>query len=102
VIGKQIKGRSFSKLLNYLLGKAGARLIDSNMEGMTSRELAAEFRFSQQLNGRVSRVVYHASLSLPPSESLENDTWQALAQKYLHAMGFHTAYFRFVRYSNNS
>jgi hypothetical protein len=102
VIGKQIKGRSFNKLLNYLLGKAGARLIGSNMEGMTSRELAAEFRFSQQLNGRVSRVVYHASLSLPPSESLENDTWQELAQKYLQAMGFDMNQYVVVRHSDRN
>jgi Relaxase/Mobilisation nuclease domain len=98
VIGKQIKGRSFSKLLNYLFGKDGASLIGSNMEGTTPRGLAAEFRFCQQLNPRVSRIVYHASLSLPHTEHLEDDTWHEVAQKYLQAMGFDMNQYAVVRH----
>jgi len=100
VIGKQIKGRSFSKLLNYLFGKDGASLIGSNMEGLTPRELAAEFRFSQQLNPRVKRVVYHASLSLPHTEHLENEIWHEIAKKYLRAMGFDMNQYAIVRHSD--
>lgn len=100
MIGKQIKGRSFSKLLNYLFGKDGASLIGSNMEGLTPRELAAEFRFSQQLNPRVNRVVYHASLSLPQTEHLKNDTWHEIAKKYLQAMGFDMNQYVVVRHSD--
>jgi hypothetical protein len=100
VIGKQIKGRSFSKLLNYLFGKDGASLIGSNMEETTPRGLAVEFRFCQQLNPRVSRSVYHASLSLPHTEDLENDTWHEIAQKYLQAMGFDMNQYVVVRHSD--
>ena len=100
MIGKQIKGRSFSKLLNYLFGKDGASLIGSNMEETTPRGLAAEFRFCQQLNSRVSRSVYHASLSLPHTEHLENDTWHEIAQKYLQAMGFDMNQYVVVRHSD--
>lgn len=100
MIGKQIKGRSFSKLLNYLFGKDGASLIGSNMEGITPCELAAEFRFSQQLNPRVNRVVYHASLSLPHIEHLENDTWHKIAKKYLRAMGFDMNQYVVVQHSD--
>lgn len=100
MIGKQIKGRSFSKLLNYLFGKDGASLIGSNMEGTTPRGLAAEFRFCQQLNPRVSRSVYHASLSLPHAEYLENDTWYDIAQKYLQAMGFDMNQYVVVRHTD--
>jgi hypothetical protein len=100
VIGKQIKGRSFSKLLNYLFSKDGAVLIGRNMEGTTPQELAAEFRFSQQLNPRVNRVVYHASLSLPPSEHLENEIWHEIARKYLQAMGFDMNQYAVVRHSD--
>ncbi|MGI0491379.1 relaxase/mobilization nuclease domain-containing protein [Alkalinema pantanalense CENA528] len=88
MIGKQMKGQSFSKLLYYLLGKDGAVFIGSNMEGTTVQELAAEFRFSQRLNPKVNRVVYHASLSLPPTEHLDNDTWHEIAWNYLQTMGF--------------
>jgi hypothetical protein len=100
VIGKQIKGRSFSKLLNYLFGKDGGSLIGSNMEETTPRGLAAEFRFCRQLNPRVSRSVYHASLSLPYTEHLENDTWHEIAQKYLQAMGFDMNQYVVVRHSD--
>ena len=100
MIGKQIKGRSFSKLLNYLFGKDGASLIGSNMEETTPHGLAAEFRFCQQLNPRVSRSVYHASLSLPYTEHLENDTWHEIAQKYLQAMGFDMNQYVVVRHSD--
>ena len=100
MIGKQIKGRSFSKLLNYLFGKDGASLIGSNMEETTPRGLAAEFRFCRQLNPRVSRSVYHASLSLPHAEHLENDTWHEIAQKYLQAMGFDMNQYVVVRHTD--
>ena len=100
MIGKQIKGRSFSKLLNYLFGKDGASLIGSNMEETTPRGLAAEFRFCRQLNPRVSRSVYHASLSLPHTEHLENDTWHEIAQKYVQAMGFDMNQYVVVRHSD--
>jgi Relaxase/Mobilisation nuclease domain len=100
VIGKQIKGRSFSKLLNYLFSKDGASLIGSNMEETTPHGLAAEFRFCQQLNPRVSRSVYHASLSLSHTEHLENDTWHEIAQKYLQAMGFDMNQYVVVRHSD--
>jgi hypothetical protein len=100
VIGKQIKGRSFSKLLNYLFGKDGASLIGSNMEETTPHGLAAEFRFCRQLNPRLSRSVYHASLSLPHTEHLEDDTWHEIAQKYLQAMGFDMNQYVVVRHSD--
>ncbi len=88
MIGKQTKGKSFRGLLNYLVFKEGAELISANMVGKNARELAAEFRFSRQLNRQVERVVYHASLSLPKHEHLDNKTWKALAQDYLLGMGF--------------
>ncbi|NJO66750.1 MAG: relaxase/mobilization nuclease domain-containing protein [Leptolyngbyaceae cyanobacterium RM1_405_57] len=100
MIGKQVKGRSFSKLLNYLFGKDGASLIGSNLEGLTPRELAAEFRFSQQLNPRVNRVVYHASLSLPHTEHLENEIWHEIAKKYLQAMDFGMNQYAVIRHSD--
>ena len=98
MIGKQIKGRSFSKLLNYLFSKDGAVLIGRNIEGTTPQELAAEFQFSQQLNPKVNQVVYHASLSLPHSEHLENDIWHEIAQKYLQDMGFDMNQYAVVRH----
>ncbi|NER27630.1 MAG: relaxase/mobilization nuclease domain-containing protein [Symploca sp. SIO1C4] len=88
MIGKQIKGRGFRGLLNYLTSKEGAELIGGNMVGTTPRELAAEFRFSRRLNPNLSRAVYHASLSLPKQEWLSQDQWNSLVEDYLKGMGF--------------
>ncbi len=88
MIGKQIKGRSFSGLLNYLSAKEGAQLIGGNMAGSNPLQLTAEFRVSCQLNPRLQRVVYHASLSLPKHERLDGDRWNLVAADYLKGMGF--------------
>lgn len=88
MIGKQTKGRGFRGLLNYLEGKERAELIGGNMVGRNARELAAEFRFSRQLNRKVERIVYHASLSLPKNERVDIKTWNAIAKVYLTRMGF--------------
>jgi hypothetical protein len=98
MIGKHVKGKSFRGLLNYLFGKEGARYIGGNMEGTNPRELATEFGLSRKLNPKVSRAVYHASLSLPHHESLDDDTWHEIAQKYLQAMGFKMNQYIVVRH----
>jgi Relaxase/Mobilisation nuclease domain len=102
MIGKHVKGKSFRGLLNYLFSKEGARQIGGNMEGTNPRELAAEFGISRRLNPKVSRAVYHASLSLPHNESLDDDTWDEIAQKYLQAMGFTMNQYIVVRHTDRT
>ncbi|MHC5778552.1 relaxase/mobilization nuclease domain-containing protein [Nostoc sp.] len=102
MIGKHIKGKSFRGLLNYLFGKDGARQIGGNMEGTNPRELAAEFGISRRLNPKVSRAVYHASLSLAHKESLDDNTWHEIAQKYLQAMGFDMNQYVVVRHTDRT
>lgn len=102
MIGKHVKGTSFRGLLNYLFGKEGARQIGGNMEGTNPRELAAEFGISRRLNPKVSRAVYHASLSLPHHESLDDDTWHEIAQKYLQEMGFDMNQYVVVRHTDRT
>lgn len=58
------------------------------MIGETAIHLAAEFRFIQQLNTKVERSVYHASLSLVKTENLDDDTWNEIADEYMNGMGF--------------
>jgi len=96
MIGKQVKGTSFRGVLNYLHHKDGAEQIGGNMVGNDPRSLAAEFRVSRELNPRLNKAVYHASLSLPKQEYLDDLTWMAIslrerctnAQDYLTGMGF--------------
>ncbi len=88
MIGKQIKGKGFRGLLNYLEGKEQAQLIGGNMSGRNARELSAEFGLSRALNPNAQRKVYHASLSLPKNERLSSQQWAEIAAKYLEQMGY--------------
>lgn len=100
MIGNQTKGRGFRGLLNYLQSQEGAKLIGGNMGGNNARALAVEFKISRQLNLEADRVVYHASLSLPPNERLDDATWNEIAHRYLEDMGFDSNQYVVYRHSN--
>ncbi|MEO1209733.1 MAG: relaxase/mobilization nuclease domain-containing protein [Cyanobacteria bacterium J06638_20] len=88
MIGKQVKGESFRGVLNYLHQKEKAQLIGGNMAGQTPRILAAEFGIARELNPRLNKAVYHASLSLPKKEQLDSNRWNVIAEDYVKGMGF--------------
>ena len=88
MIGKQTKGKSFRGLLNYLEQNSKAEIIAGNMGGRNAIQLSKEFRLSRQLHPEAEKVVYHASLSLPPGEHLDDFTWDEITSKYLEEMGF--------------
>ncbi|MBW4565933.1 MAG: relaxase/mobilization nuclease domain-containing protein [Mojavia pulchra JT2-VF2] len=100
MIGNQTKGRGFRGLLNYLQSQEGAKLIGGNMGGNSARALAVEFKISRQLNYEADRVVYHASLSLPQGERLDDATWNEIAHRYLEEMGFDSNQYVVYRHSN--
>ena len=100
MIGKQVKGRSFRGLLNYLHEKEQARLIGGNMAGKTPRALAAEFRVARERNPRLQKAVYHASLALPKGEVLEDDRWCDIADDYIAGMGFEESQYAVYRHSD--
>ena len=100
MIGNQTKGRGFRGLLNYLESQKDAKLIGGNMGGNNARTLAREFKISRQLNPEADRVVYHASLSLPDNERLDEPTWNELANRYLEEMGFDSNQYVVYRHSN--
>ncbi|MBN3945030.1 MAG: relaxase/mobilization nuclease domain-containing protein [Nostoc sp. NMS7] len=100
MIGNQTKGRGFRGLLNYLESQKDAKLIGGNMGGDNARALAREFKISRQLNPEADRVVYHASLSLPDNERLDESTWNELANRYLEEMGFDSNQYVVYRHSN--
>ena len=70
------------------------------MGGNNARALAREFKISRQLNLEADRVVYHASLSLPENEPLDEPTWNELANRYLEEMGFDSNQYVVYRHSN--
>ena len=100
MIAKQVKGKSFRGVLNYLHEKEGSRIIGGNMAGDNPRVMSAEFAVSRQLNPRLSKAVYHSSLSLPKTEHLDDDTWSAIAEEYLGGMGFGESQYVVYRHSD--
>lgn len=102
MIGKQTKGRGFRGTLNYVLGKEGAEIIGGNMVGQSAKDLAEEFSVARALRPNLSRVVYHASLSLAPGEHLNDVQWSEAADKYMEGMGFKGAQYVVVKHNDTS
>jgi Relaxase/Mobilisation nuclease domain len=102
MIGNQTKGRGFRGLLDYLQSQEDAKLIGGNMGGNNAIALAREFKISRQLNPEADRVVYHASLSLPDNEQLDDETWNEIANRYLEEMGFDSNQYVVYRHHNTS
>jgi anti-sigma28 factor (negative regulator of flagellin synthesis) len=100
MIGNQTKGRGFRGLLDYLQSQENAKLIGGNMGGNNAPALAREFKISRQLNPEADRVVYHASLSLPDNERLDDETWNEIANRYLEEMGFDSNQYVVYRHHN--
>jgi hypothetical protein len=88
MIGKISKGSGFRGCLYYVLGRTGAEIIDTNMDGDSPRSLANEFAISRQLRPKLNQVVCHVALSLRPEEHLSNASWQIAIAQYLKEMGF--------------
>jgi len=105
VIGSVNEGRGFRGCLSYLLNKEKGELIGGNMIGQTPQELAKEFKLSRQLNPTIQRPVFHVSISLVNRpdywESLSDQHWNSVAQKYLERMGFDDNQYVVVRHHDS-
>jgi hypothetical protein len=88
MIGKIIKGSGFQGCLCYVMGKTGAAVIDTNMDGNNPYSLATEFSLSWQLRPKLGHTVCHIILSLSPDEHLNDVSWQKAITQYLKEMGF--------------
>jgi hypothetical protein len=88
MIGKIIKGSGFQGCLCYVMGKTGAAVIDTNMDGNDPYSLATEFSLSWQLRPKLGHTVCHIILSLSPDEHLNDVSWQKAITQYLKEMGF--------------
>jgi len=88
MIGKIVKGASFSRVLAYLHDKEGAELIGGNMAGQNPAQLVKEFSQSRGLNPELKKSVCHISLSVAVHEPQAKERWQAIASDYVEEMGF--------------
>jgi len=64
-----------------------------NVRGETASEMAECFEMTQQLRPRVNLVASHMMLSLSPNESLSDEVWTEIIDRYLDEMGFTNNFF---------
>ncbi len=88
MIIKVSQGKGFRGVLDYLLRRERAEIIAGNMGGTNVRDLSTEFGVSRQMRRDIEKPVFHASLSLPPGERLDDESWSRVANSYLRKMGF--------------
>ncbi len=100
MIAKQVQGSSFSKVLNYVHHKSGARGIGSNMVGKNPLTLTEEFKIVSGLRPGVTKCVYHASLSVSPNEKLSDSQWFNIARAYLKGMEFNGNQYAVYRHTD--
>ncbi|WP_013321068.1 relaxase/mobilization nuclease domain-containing protein [Gloeothece verrucosa] len=100
MIAKQVQGTNFKNVLDYVHKKAGAKLIGTNMTGKEPESLAVEFRISAQLRRRVTKCVYHVSLSVSKEEKLAQQQWIKIARAYLKGMEFDANQYAIYRHTD--
>lgn len=100
MIAKMVKGRGFRGAAEYDITKEGGRIISTNMAGENPRQLAAEFGEIRKLRPNLGKAVLHVSLSAAPGETLTDEQWTAIGNRYLRGMGFTDNQFVMTRHTD--
>lgn len=102
MIAKQVQGKDFRGVLDYVSRKEGAKLLGGNVAGKDSATIAAEFRASSDLRRKLTKCVYHVSLSVSPEENLNDRKWMAIAKNYLKGMEFSGSQYVVYRHTDRN
>jgi hypothetical protein len=102
MIGKIIKGKSFKQCLDYVLGKKGAVIVDTNIIGETATQYAEELDSFARQKPNLEKKVCHMILSLPPQEKLQDTSWTELLNQYLEKMQFTNSHYIAVKHSDRN
>lgn len=100
MIGKIIQGKSFKSCLAYVLKRPSFEILNMNVRGETANEMAECFEMTQQLRPRVTKTVSHMMLSLSPKESLSDEAWTEIIDRYLQEMGYTKSFFLAVKHKD--
>lgn len=102
MIAKIVKGQCFAGVVNYILDqKKGAELLESEGLRLKNKDTIIEsFRQQAELNGRVSKSVYHISLSFSAKdkELLSNELMTDIAKQYMSQMNIIDTQFLIARH----
>jgi len=93
------QGSGFRGLAKYLFSDGkDAKMLAGTLTGQTPDELAEEAAAVRKLNPRANKVISHISLSLPPGETLADEQWAEVANKYIERMGYENCAWMAVRH----
>lgn len=102
MIAKIVKGQCFAGVVNYILDqKKGTELLESEGLRLKNKDTIIEsFRQQAELNGRVSKSVYHISLSFSAKdkELLSNELMTDIAKQYMSQMNIIDTQFLIARH----
>jgi hypothetical protein len=87
-VAKQVKGKEFYDCISYVLDKDEKEILESNLSGKTPSALNKDFELCCRLNQKVRYKVYHATISFPPQDEVNDKKLRAIAHDYLYGMGF--------------
>ena len=108
MIAKQIIGSGFRGLLEYTRHGSGGKeqnrgkVLATNLpvKDYSPRAFASGFSSFRKLNPKLTRAVYHVSLSPAPGDVIGDDQWQKIASQYLSGMGFEDCAFVLIKHEN--
>ena len=100
MIAKAVKGKGFRGALDYDLSKEHGRILETNMAGVSPRELAAEFGEIRRLRPNLGKAVLHVSLSAALGENLSDSQWRQIGQRYLDGMGLDQNQYLITRHTD--
>ena len=70
MIGKIVTGRSFRGAVEYVLGKSGCRLLDSDgVDTQNAKTVTDDFNYQRKARPEIAKVVGHISLSFHKADA---------------------------------
>ncbi|QQL51207.1 relaxase/mobilization nuclease domain-containing protein [Mucilaginibacter ginkgonis] len=89
--GDQVKGKGFRSALRYNLQKVDrdvAKILDSTFTSGNEHSIMAEVALVRVMRPNLQKYFYHTSINFPPSEDLNDEQMNNIANEYLNKMGF--------------
>ena len=103
MIGKIVTGKSFRGAVEYVLGKAKARLLDSDgVDTASVRSIIDDLNFQRKARPEIAKAVGHISLAFHKADTpkLTDDRMRELAAAYMERMGIVDTQFIVARHND--
>lgn len=107
MIGKQIKGRGFKGVLQYIFGEKNesqdrATLLETSATEKDPILMSREFAKLKELNKKIDKPVKHFVISFKEGENPTDETMRKISKAYLKEMGFENCPFSVVKHEDTN